>query len=495
MAVSTVNPWAAGAVIFNTQPYAAFYERQMLRKQAKEDALDNYFKDLGKNVTSAGMRSQDVPVLLQKNKDWQQLYQQKRAEILDPKLDNGQAYSEYMRGLQDQLALTNESKGEAKKDNDLAKLRFNPEAKHIFDDPHFIAEKELDNLPIGDPRRKRFDLLTAALPLAPITAKDLKAHHDYLTGGVLFDEVPGKTENIGGFKTRTPVYTQYGINSQLQIGRHAMDEYDTDKRWRMEAVKAFKELETDPQLHAQYDQVHQQLYGSPVDTPREAWAIKGIMDNNMKAVKYETGDDKVGYARFMNDLQTASAEKLIRLKKEIDPNDTEMNNTWVENYLNKVMSKARADKKGLHYIYNHKLYNGKVWEIPQDNVIEKAFTRGSGKDMRSADKVYATEDGRIFPVFYQYGEDGKVKRNKAGGALVDEDYGGPLSLDQGKLALGYRGQTKKELAGTMEATTQPIPTNRQKSFTIDGRKVSREELKKSYTDEQIDEYIKLGLLK
>ena len=70
MAVSTTNPWSAGAVVFDQRPFLAFYERQAARQQAKEDALDNYFRDLGKNVTSAGMRSQDVPVLLQKNKEW-----------------------------------------------------------------------------------------------------------------------------------------------------------------------------------------------------------------------------------------------------------------------------------------------------------------------------------------------------------------------------------------------------------------------------------------
>jgi hypothetical protein len=228
MAVSTVNPWAAGAVVFDTRPYQAFYERQMLRQQAKQDALENYFKDLGKNVTSAGMRSQDVPVLLQKNKDWQQFYQANKAAILNPKLDNGQAYSQYMSGYQDQLGLTNESKEEAKKNQDLAKLRFKAEAKHIFDDPKFVEDKQLDDLPIGDPRRKRFDLLTAALPPKPIGVKELDAYNKYLTGGLKFDEVPGKTEMLPGFKTRTPIYSQYSPENQIRIGSNAANAFDTD---------------------------------------------------------------------------------------------------------------------------------------------------------------------------------------------------------------------------------------------------------------------------
>ena len=46
MATSTINPWSVGAVVFDQRSWMAFYERQMARQQAKEDALNNYFKDL-----------------------------------------------------------------------------------------------------------------------------------------------------------------------------------------------------------------------------------------------------------------------------------------------------------------------------------------------------------------------------------------------------------------------------------------------------------------
>ena len=73
MAVNyNINPYQVGAVVFDQKPYLAFYERQKAKEDAKNDALESYFKDLNKNVTSTGMRSQDVPTLLQKNKDWQE---------------------------------------------------------------------------------------------------------------------------------------------------------------------------------------------------------------------------------------------------------------------------------------------------------------------------------------------------------------------------------------------------------------------------------------
>lgn len=479
--MAEVNPWSAGAVVFDNRPWLAFFERQSVRQQAKEDALDNYFRDLGKNVTSAGMRSQDVPVLLQKTKDWQNFYSQNKQAILNPKMDNGRAYTEYDNRYRDQLALMNESKSEAKKDQELGKLRFNAEAKHIFDDPDFIKEKELDNLPIGDPRRKRFDLMTAALPPKPIETKDLEALNNYLTGGVLHDKVPGKTENIGGFKTRTPIYTQYNTEQQLAIGGHAMDIYDTDKRWRMEAVKQFKELQGDPVRYAQLNNVYKSLYGNDIDSPREAWVAKGIFDNNMKATEYTEGKDEIGLWNYKQKIQQANAKELIKYKKDIDPNDTDLNNTWVESYLSKSIGEAKADPNKYRVIYGGQGFGGKGFEIDASPVLMKAFSRNNTEP----DRIYVTEDNKILPIFYKYGspkdEKGNViagrekevvlQTNKAGHPLVDEDYSRPMSIDHAKLALGYKGQTKKQLSETMSAksgATHPLPSGQPRTVKQGG---------------------------
>jgi hypothetical protein len=475
MAVSTVNPWAAGAVVFDTRPYQAFYERQMLRQQAKQDALENYFKDLGKNVTSAGMRSQDVPVLLQKNKDWQQFYQANKAAILNPKLDNGQAYSQYMSGYQDQLGLTNESKEEAKKNQDLAKLRFNAEAKHIFDDPKFVEDKQLDDLPIGDPRRKRFDLLTAALPPKPIGVKELDAYNKYLTGGLKFDEVPGKTEMLPGFKTRTPIYSQYSPENQIRIGSNAANAFDTDKTWRNEAVKFFNQITHDPVELDRYNKAFKSLYGNDIDSPREAWMAKGILDTNMKATEYKEGTDDWARDNAMRLLKKADDKELMLYKKQIDPNDTDMNNTWVSRFWETRIEKAKGNPDNLHTIYGSadKKLTGQGYLIEPNSVMMKALARNGVEP----DKVYVTKDNKIWPVFYQYTKDEKgntVKRlNKNGHPFLDEELSRPMDLDQAYLDMGYRGQTKKDLGGTMEAANIP-----NKQGVKSGPKI--EDLRKKY---------------
>jgi len=500
MAVSTTNPWALGAVVFNQQPWMAFYERQAAKKEAKEDALNNYFRDLGKNITSTGMRSQDVPVLLRKNKDWQNFYAQNKAAIINPKLDNGAAYSKYMEGYQDQLGAINESKGALKAMDEIGKMKLNPQMSYVFDDPHFMDQIQKHELPINDPNRQGINLASISLPPKPIDTKEWDAYNKYLIGNIPHDKILGQTQNLPGFKTRTPIYQQYSPENQMVIGQHAANAYDTDKRWRAEGVKYFNELQHNPEEYTRVNSVYKQLYGNDIDDPKEAWVAKGILDNNMKATEYREGKDELGMAKFMEALRHANARDLIEYRKKIDPNDTELNNTWVETYLGNRINAAKADNNNLHVIYNSKSpnLNVKGYFIKPDAVMMKAFTRGAGKDAVEPDRIYVTEDNKIMPIFYKYEKDAKGNviqaKNSAGHPLIDEDYSQPMDLDQAMLTLGYRGQTKKDLGKTMAGRSggSKAPSA---SYKYNGKSYTHKELNDmGYDDNEIDQAIKAGII-
>lgn len=489
MAVSTTNPWSAGAVVFDQRPFLAFYERQAARQQAKEDALDNYFRDLGKNVTSAGMRSQDVPVLLQKNKEWQNFYGQNKAAILNPKLDNGKAYSEYMNRYQDQLGAINESKGALKSMDEIGKMKLNPQMSYVFDDPNFMNEIQQHELPIGDPNRKGINLATISLPTKPLETKDWEAYNKYLTGGIPHDKIPGATENIGGFKTRTPVYTQFNPEQQLRIGEHAMNAYDTDKRWRMEAVKEFKELQNDPVRFEQLNKVYKSLYGGDIDNPKEAWVAKGIFDNNMKATEYKEGKDDLGREMYLMKIRQANAKDLIKYKKEIDPEDKDMNNVWYQSYLDNVINDAKQSGERRNYYESGGKSIAYYNVINPDPFLMKSFARGGSEPER----LGITDDGKIIPIFYKYTKDGVVKHTEGpdkGRPQVDMDMSRPMTYDQALVNMGYRGRTKKQLG---EDFNKGIPN---RSYKIDGKLYTRKQLNDmGYDDKEIEDYLKQGLIK
>jgi len=455
MAVYSPNPYSAGAVVFNQQPWEAFYERQAAKKQAKEDALDNYFRNLGNDITSAGMRSQDVPQLLQKQQEWRNAYAQNKAAILNPKLDNGKSYTDYMRLLNEQRALINESKDAHKSMDEIGKMKLNPQMSYVFEDPTFMDQIKKHDLPIGNPNRVGINLATLSMPPQPITTKDLEGLQKYLTGGVPFDKVPGQVENLPGYKTRTPIYQQYSPENQKVIAQHAFNAYDTDRRWRGEAVKTFSEVMNDPLMHKKYDAVSQQILGKPIDNERDAWAVKSIIDNNMKATEYKEGQDTYGRELALMGMRQKNAKELIDYRKRIDPNDTQLNNTWIDNYLEKSVQEAQSDDRNLMKIYTPHTTT-LAHELKGDVVLSKALTRGKSEP----DKIFVTKEGRIWPIFYKYGPEkdkdknpikgtSVVLKNENGHPIVDEDYSQPMTLEQTKLALGYKGQTKKELGKTM----------------------------------------------
>jgi hypothetical protein len=467
MAVATINPWAAGAVVFDQRPFLQFYEQQMARKQAKDDALDNYFRDLNKNVTSAGMRSQDVSSLLKKQQDAQQYYFQNKAQILNPKLDNGAAYSEYQARHQDMLGLIDQSKEAAKSMDEIGKMKLNPQMSYIFEDPKFMDQLRSHELPIGDPNRKGITLASLTVPDKPVDIKEWDAYNKYLTGGIPHDKIPGETKSIGNFKTSTPIYQQYSPENQKVIAEHAMNAYESDRRWRTEANKTFQDIMHDPMKYDQYNKMYKSIYGKDIDTPKEAWAAKGIIDNNMKAVEYKEGEDFVAKERFKDALSRASQEELIKFRKNIDPNDMELNNQWIDRYLQNRLQTAMSDEANYRKVYTpHTTKYG--YEISMDPVLAKSFSRGGSEP----DRLYVTDDGqKIWPIFYKYEKDPKTKqtilvKNDKGDPVIDEDISKPLEMDQAKLAMGYRGETKKQLGKTMSSKTKstqpkyPLPAGK-----------------------------------
>jgi hypothetical protein len=209
------------------------------------------------------------------------------------------------------------------------------------------------------------------------------------------------------------------------------------------------------------------------------YAMKHFIANRPRLVENKLQDNKKALEdlRWNRELmklkiQKGNAEDLIRLRKSIDPNDTELNNTWIEGYLQQGIDNAKSDKTNLVKVYTPHTTQ-LAHELKGDVVLSKALTRGKSEP----DKIYVTEEGKIWPIFYKYGpeKDGSgnpikgtsaVLKNEKGDPIVDEDYSQPMTMDQTKLALGYKGQTKKQLAGTMSAGKKE--TNKPKKVIQNG---------------------------
>jgi hypothetical protein len=72
--------YSAEAVVFDTKPLFDYAqrldERRAKRALAEQEAVDNYLKDINKNLTPTGMRAQDVPKFLEMQKEFRGLSNQ-----------------------------------------------------------------------------------------------------------------------------------------------------------------------------------------------------------------------------------------------------------------------------------------------------------------------------------------------------------------------------------------------------------------------------------
>jgi hypothetical protein len=174
-----------------------------------------------------------------------------------------------------------------------------------------------------------------------------------------------------------------------------------------------------------------------------------VFRENKRAVM----DAQEAKERRMLALRHSNAKELIQLRKDIDPSDTEMNNTWVESYMQQLADQA---KKSGRFEYKYK--DGRrvyEYDIPVDPVLGKALSEGNV----TPDAIRIDEDGNFRRIFYKrYGKDekegkqeGDIKEVNGRIAVDDVISGKKLTPEQVALALGYRGQTKKQLEETMQS--------------------------------------------
>jgi hypothetical protein len=447
-----INPYQVGAVVVDNKPFLQFYQQQLAQRQAKESALDNYFRDLGKNITPSGMRNQDVEGLTKRTNEWRQFYSQNKDAILNPRADGGKAYTEYMSRFQDQLGYIDRSKNRLKTTDELGKLKLDPNRSYMLDDPTLIDKMHAHDLPLDDPTGKDLNLMEMATPPKPWSIKDQAAHSAYLTHQLDADKIPGQTQNLGGFKTMTPITHQFSNENLKVIGERSGNAYDMDRSLQFETAKLAKQVENDPARHDQLNSTFYRLYGHDMQTPRDMRIAQDILNENKKSIEYKPGEDDYGKQIALENLRFGH-------QRQLKKGDQDAADNWIVNYWNQRFNDVSSDKPKAFALPdpNHPLTMKTTLarQLNPDQIMMEALKKSGAYP----DEVYVTDNQKLLPVFYKYknivNDKGKVigtevEKDNAGNEVVDDKLTKPLNMDQAYLSMGYRGQTKKELGGTMQ---------------------------------------------
>lgn len=270
----------------------------------------------------------------------------------------------------------------------------------------------------------------------------------------------------GGLEYKTPTYEYgntpgqvkdylLGAMAMRQAGRDAAYQWDhTPEKDIEETIKAYQSLPAD-----YWEKIGlsgpQDLMPKNPDNKAENYAsllsMKYAIANAPKEGQPIFRENKAAVMaaqeakeRRMQALRHADAKDLIKFKKDIDPNDTELNNVWYESYLDKVVSDAKQGGQR-HHIYNPSTGKSELYYnmIKPDPYLLKSFSIGNV----TPDRIGVTASGDIIPIFIKYDKDGNVIKTKGDNPVpvLDENYSLPMTREQALVNLGYRGSTKKQL--------------------------------------------------
>ncbi len=471
--------YSGGSVKFDSQPFVNFYAQMKARKQAKDEALDQYYQNQFKNVNSAGMRTQDIPFFTEKVNAAQQFYQQYRDKIKNPRLDGGQAQAQFQARLTDASNTTQQSKNEAKVTQDVMPLLRDPDKRSRIPDS-VITDLAIHDLPLNDPNRKSFDFGKLNFDAKPF---DVTMQKNYLQGvqqGLKMNEaITGIKKNPNDFTQTVTTTASFGDEAKEAIRNRAAGAYGSDP-----SFKHFVDTElSKPNNYQQLNSIFKKQYGTDIAHPEDlatAWSLGAIQDEQIKQKSEANWKDQ-------QDYRHKQAIDLLNRRQAAEKSGEKELNMWVNNYLDILDEQSKAAGMKGNTVIGPKSYQ--EVDIPLDPVLSKALARQG----REPDYLRKTADGKYRPLFFQYDDKGNPipSTSTSGGYKIDFGLSQPISKEQMKLALGYKGQTKKDLGQTMGGTKAGSASG----YKYNGKSYSHKELNEmGYDDELIQDAIKKGLI-
>jgi hypothetical protein len=455
------------------------YQEQKIRqvKQQQEDAaLDaNIQKEIGK------VRSVDTPEVIQAYHD----YKQGRKQLLfdkqlqkDP-LAYNQAQQKVLQNYQKVFTTANKSSELKDMQKQLTSDRMkNPNA---YADDFGERMTTLMNTPVsGVGQHEVYGDLTN-----PDSYRYQGSNTDWAK---IVNDSAGKTIKSagtptilpGGLQTSTPIYEFGNTPAQIKdniLGAMAVHQTGRDAAYTWDHIpeadieKTVKDFQAIPKEDWQKMglQGPQDIMPKNPDNKAENLAsyfamkhfianrprlVENKLQNNLKAIKdLDWSRDQV-----MEGIKFGHQKKLKEGEQKVVDN-------WITGYWDKRISDA---KSGPPSAYQGPEFVGTkgAHKIELDGVAAKALARNGVEPS----ELYITQDNKLLPIFYEYQEDydanGKktgtsIKRDDNGNPVADKEYSRPISMDQAYLSMGYKGQTKKDLGGTMQGTYQ-VPKNETK---------------------------------
>lgn len=414
------NLYTAGSTVWDTRPMAQQYTQFMLRKQAQSDALDNYFRDYGKNLNPAGMRHQDVPGLMERQNQWRDFYQQNKAAIKNPRIDGGKALSQYQMGYQEQLSYVERSKERGDVRKTMGQLRLDPNRAYIFDDPGITQQIHDDDLALDDPDHKPIDIYQLNVQPKPFGAKEREAFNKSVTAGLKPSEaVKSITTDPKSLQDIVTYESSYSPQDLIAIGNRARTFYQSDPSIKNYANKNL----TSPQNFEQLNDVYQKVYGKPAETPADLFVAETIANSTSTGTRQKATAGSLAKSLYIEGVRQGNRQANIQLRHQYKLAD-EKDKSQMENGVYEQMKQDALKNPVGYKDTSGKTHTNYIMNTTPDVQAILAKKDEKGHDI-PIDQVVFTPDGYVEGISYQREEDEQgnmvlKKPNATGGYPVDK---------------------------------------------------------------------------
>lgn len=324
--MALVNPstlYSGGQAAFNSNPAMNFYLRQQAKEKATNDALEKYYGNLDKNVTSAGMRGQEIPAFEAAKNNIGQYWMQNKDKILRGDV---QAQMQYKNLINTASQIAQVGKENYAIDKAVGSARLtNPNAINWDDNTlgythdangnvvetggglvaHSKPAFKIENgIPVPNPEFKKFDPSTTNYNPKMLDAKGWEDKFSSIAKNVKPAQWQSEEVQIDPY-TKGVVFKGKFTNEQMKdIGDRIRYDYQSDPSTRFSFDKAHKAgewVKNNPDEFVKLNQLHKQVYGKDINNNEDLLASMAIdFKNNEQVTQPKTIGDFANRQKLQN---------------------------------------------------------------------------------------------------------------------------------------------------------------------------------------------------
>lgn len=400
------NLFTGGNERIDLRPHVALYAQLKQKEQARNDAFDEYVRNLNKNINPAGLRNQERPVFEEKLKQWQDFGMQNREALRNPRKDGGRASMEFQNRYQDLNNLIAESKIEEEKKKPLIEIMTDPNKRDRLNEDElfpkiqshdqgiFVKDEKTGDW-VRDPSRRSFNVADLNYNPKPWEQdKYFKSFEDIKPSDKTQVEKP-----LPGFKKEVITTAVFTPQDKDAVATRATAAYMQDKSFK----KVIDEL--DPKEYADF---YKQQFGEEMQTPADlaaAYTLRGVQQKNTsQEIKDDAYAQRKDITKYTQDRIDARQRRQQDFTLARDSFRESKNAKIVDEYVKSQYDDPDA-KPG--WVTNDgKKYEGKFVKAPKFLIDKYSVNEGTKDAPKWNDpKFFISADGKyVFPV-YKYKDD------------------------------------------------------------------------------------------